>query len=111
MHLMLCLMFRKCSIKYTILLLKHTTIIFDNPGHYLVKVVGNHPDDRLCITPTAQSEDGIYGNYMVSPSLADAPDEIGFLLEYIDEYISTWNRLFGNETKETGDCILSPWRD
>ena len=90
---------------------RRATIIFDNPGHYLVKVVGNHPDDRLCITPTAQSEDGIYGNYMVSPSLADAPDEIGFLLEYIDEYISTWNRLFGNETKETGDCILSPWRD
>lgn len=82
---------------------KRATIIFENPGHYLLKVVGNHPDDQLCITTTAQNENCITGHYMISPSLADMPDEIGFLMEYIDEYISTWNRLYGDDKKETGD--------
>lgn len=79
------------------------TIVIDKPGHYLIKVVSNHPDDHLRIIPTAQNEDYITGHYMISPSLADTPDEIGFLLEYIDEYISTWNRLYRDEMKETGD--------
>lgn len=79
------------------------TIAINQSGHYLIKVVGNHPDDSLSVSISANNEAGISGHYTISPSMASMPDEICLLQDYIDAYIKTWNSLYGDEKMETGE--------
>lgn len=81
----------------------HATITIHEQGQYLIKVVGNHPDDPLNVTFNSQDEDDITGHYTISPSLASMPDEICLLRDYIELYVAAWNKLCGDEMKETGD--------
>lgn len=78
------------------------TVAINQPGRYLIKVVGNHPDDPLSVSISANNEAGISGHYTISPSMASMPNEICLLQDYIDTYVKTWNSLYGDEKMETG---------